>query len=127
MSNNRMTKNEIVQEIAAELPSGVTPRKIVTHVLERLSDMAYGEIADGRDFAVPGILTISYRYTAPRKKGDVYVGFGGEETVAESARPARLGISKSINREILQAAKKNIADPKSAMFKSIAKRKGGSK
>ena len=60
------------------------------NVLTALGEIAADEIKQGEDFSIPGVARVSFGYTSPRKKGEVYVGFGGEEVKADKARPEKI-------------------------------------
>lgn len=78
-------------QIAAELEErGVGRKNQLNAVLTALADIAQEEIEAGEGFTLPGVVKVDFAYTSPRtkgseyKKGDIYVGFGGEEKVAEA-------------------------------------------
>lgn len=87
-----LSKNELAQ--AVEELTGVKP-KLSKNVMDALAQIAEEEISDGYDFSMPGICRISWRYTAPRtkgqmyKKGETYTGFGGVEQTAAADSKAR--------------------------------------
>ena len=87
-----LTKNEIAREV--EDITGIKPG-LTKSVIDALATLAAEEVQAGNDFSLPGLVRISYRYTAPRKKGasykkgETYVGFGGIEQTAEADSKAR--------------------------------------
>jgi hypothetical protein len=87
-----LTKMEIARELEAE---GLGRARQIANILDGLANLAASEIGQGEDFTVPGIVKVAYTYTPAVKKGerflkgDTYVGFGGEEKVAEADSPAR--------------------------------------
>jgi nucleoid DNA-binding protein len=113
-----MTKNELVVEMSEELGYG---RGDIRSMLDLLAEIAVDEIEQGNDFVVPGVVRLTYRYTKPRRKGDKYTGFGGEEVVAKEARPARVRLSVNAVKDIKVVA---ATDTKSKAGKAVAKAKG---
>ena len=87
-----LTKNEIAREI--EAITGVKPT-LAKNVLDALAQLAEEEIAAGEDFTIPGVVKLSFRYTAPQKKGERWkkgeevVGFGGIASVKDADSPPR--------------------------------------
>src|SRR5262245_40151546 len=118
MPSTAMTKNELVSEIAEEFNYS---KQQIREILDMLAEIAVDEIGDGNDFVVPGIVRLTYNYTKPRKKGDKYTGFGGEEIIAKEARPARVKLSVRAVREIKSVA---ATDTKSKAGKAVASAKG---
>lgn len=118
MPSTAMTKNELINEMSDELGYG---KGDIRSMLELLAEIAVDEIAEGNDFVVPGVVRMTYRYTKPRKKGDKYTGFGGEELVAEANRPARVKLSVLAVKDIKQVA---ATDVKSKAGKAVAAAKG---
>lgn len=120
-----LTKNELAQRIAE---TGAGGRTQVKNVLDALAEVVAEEVEAGNGITVPGVVAIKYRYTAPRKKGemyrkgDTYTGFGGVEQVAEADSKARkqsiklnaapatplkkLGKDPSVQKRALKKAKK---------------------
>jgi nucleoid DNA-binding protein len=104
-----LTKNELAAAVEARLPYEINSREIKL-MFDALADVAEEEIARGEDFSIPGVARISWSYTSPRAKGDLYkkgeqyVGFGGQELVAEAdskERKAAVKLRASItNRAI---------------------------
>lgn len=94
-----LTKSELAYEVAemADISSAEARKAI-----DAIAEIAQDEIAQGEDFSLPGLVKISYRYTAPRnkgemyKKGETYVGFGGVEQVAEADSKARAATIKLV-------------------------------
>lgn len=105
LSKSQLTK-ELVATVAEELHnqfnlklSEAQARKYadtaVKVTLAEMEGIAEDEISQGNDFTVPGICRISW--SASRavkkgekyKKGETYVGFGGEEKTAEADSPAK--------------------------------------
>jgi nucleoid DNA-binding protein len=130
-----LTKNDIAREVEAD--TGLKPN-LVKRVIDSIADIAADEISQGNDFTLPGLVRISYRYTAPRKKGEsyrkgeTYVGFGGVEQTAEADSKARAAkiklvatpatpVKKHMPKSSDQAAQS--AFLKSKVGKAIAKRK----
>jgi nucleoid DNA-binding protein len=87
-----LTKTELAA--AVEELTGVKPG-LVKNVIDALAQICEEEIAEGYDFSLPGVAKISWRYTVPRakgemyKKGETYTGFGGVEQTAEADSKAR--------------------------------------
>jgi nucleoid DNA-binding protein len=87
-----LTKHQLAQAIA---DTGAGGKNQVIHVLNALAEIAESEIARGEGITIPGVATVKYRYTSPRKKGqmyrkgETYTGFGGVEQVAEEDSKAR--------------------------------------
>jgi len=61
-----LTKNDIAQEI--EEMTGVKPN-LVKNVMDAMAEIAADEVANGEDFAIPGIARIVWRYRKPQAKG----------------------------------------------------------
>jgi nucleoid DNA-binding protein len=122
-----LSKTELAQ--AVEELTGVKPG-LSKSVMDALAQIAEEEISDGYDFSLPGICKISWRYTAPRvkgqmyKKGETYIGFGGVEQTAavdSKARKAAVRLMATPATAIKRVAPKKL-DPKgqSAFLKSKA-------
>lgn len=82
-----LSKGQIAQELEN---MGVGKKRQMMSVLSALAEIAADEIAAGEDFSLPGVARVSYGYTTPRKKGEEYVGFGGEVVKADKARPEKI-------------------------------------
>ena len=118
MPSTAMTKNELVSEMADELELG---KQQVREMIDLLAEIAVDEVGQGNDFVVPGIVRLTYNYTKPRKKGDKYTGFGGEQIVADANRPARVKLSARLVRDVKVVA---ATDTKSKAGKAVAAAKG---
>jgi len=87
-----MTKMEIADELAG---NGLGGKRQIASILDGLAELAADEIGQGEDFTVPGIVRLTYTYRPAAKKGErfkkgeTYVGFGGQEVTAETDSPAR--------------------------------------
>lgn len=87
-----LTKHELALEVAEM--ADISPREAKA-VFDSIAEIAQDEIAAGEDFSMPGLVRFTYKYTAPRKKGEMYkkgetyVGFGGVEQTAEADSKAR--------------------------------------
>lgn len=87
-----LTKNELADRIAA---TGAGHRNQVKRILDGLAEVVEEELNKGESITVPGVVKLNWRYTSPRKKGEMYrkgetyIGFGGAETVAEADSKAR--------------------------------------
>jgi len=85
-----LTKNDIAQEI--EEMTGVKPN-LVKNVMDAMAEIAADEVANGEDFAIPGIERIVWRYRKPQakgarwKKGEEVQGFGGIVQTKDSDSP----------------------------------------
>jgi nucleoid DNA-binding protein len=119
-----LSKNEIAKEV--ENITGVKPN-LVKNVLDALSTLAEEQLEKGQGFTVPGVATIKWAYTSPRKKGemykkgDTYIGFGGVETVAEADSKAR---KQSVKLRAAPApALKRVGKAPAAQKKAIAQAK----
>lgn len=117
-----LSKSQIAEAVSEKL-TGFTKRE-VGDVLNALADVASEEIALGEDFQVPGVAKIAFRYTKPRKKGDKYTGFGGQEMIADANRPAKVRMAATPNGKLKSSVKEAIANPRSSVFKAVAKAKG---
>jgi hypothetical protein len=116
-----LTKNQLAQEIQDVLSEdGVTiPLRNIKEALDGLSVVAHEQIEAGEDFTVPGVCKIAYAYTVPRKKGEKYIGFGGEEVVADKARPEKIRIRASAVGSI----KKLLPNKGTKPYKNVVGRK----
>ena len=119
-----LTKNELAERIAA---TGAGGKQQVKHVLDALADVVMEEVSKGEGVTIPGVATLRWKYTSPRKKGDqylkgeTYVGFGGVEVVAEADSKAR---KQSIKLTGAPApALKRLGKETSPQKKAIAKAK----
>lgn len=112
-----LTKGQIAQALE---DAGVGKKKQMMNVLTTLADIAAEEIEKGEDFSLPGICRVSYGYTSPRKKGEVYVGFGGEEVKADKARPEKIRIRASAAGSL----KKLLPNKGTKAYKAVVARKG---
>ena len=87
-----LTKNELADRIAA---TGAGGRQQVKRILDALGDVVAEEISAGNSVSVPGVAALKFRYTAARKKGELYrkgeekTGFGGNKEIAEEDSKAR--------------------------------------
>jgi nucleoid DNA-binding protein len=119
-----LTKSQIVERIASD---GVAGKHLVKNVLDALAELAAEEISRGENFTIPGVVNIKWRYTTPRKKGelykkgDTYTGFGGVEQVAEEDSKARKQSIK-LKANLTSTAAKAGKEP-SAQRKAINKAK----
>jgi len=104
-----LTKTQIADEIHANTGIG---KNLIKRVLDDLAELAEDELSDGNDFTVPGVCRLKWRYTKAfkkgekRKKGEVYVGFGGEEKTAETdspATPAKVALRASVTGRAARA------------------------
>ena len=111
-----LNKGQIAQELENR---GIGKKRQMMNVLSELAEIAADEIEAGEDFTVPGICKVSYGYTAPRKKGEEYVGFGGEMVKADKARPEKIRIRASA----AGALKKLLPNKGSKAYKNVVGRK----
>ena len=120
-----LSKNEIARQI--ESKTGIKPN-LVKNVLDALAEVATEEVGAGQDFTVPGVARISYRYTSPRRKGelyrkgDTYTGFGGVEQTAEADSKARAEAIK-IKADAASAIKKLLPTKGTKSYKAVVARK----
>jgi len=84
-----LSKGEIAQELENR---GCGKKRQMMSVLSALGEIAAEQVTAGEDFSLPGVARVSFGYTQPRKKGEEYVGFGGEIVKAEKARPEKVKI-----------------------------------
>ena len=87
-----LTKGQIADRL---VEMGCGQKRQMMNVLSALPEIAAEEIGKGEDFSIPGVARVSYGYTTPRKKGEKYIGFGGEEVTADKARPEKIRIRAS--------------------------------
>lgn len=116
-----LSKSQIVERLVEK---GVGQKQQIKHVLDGLAEVAAEEIALGEDFQVPGVARIAFRYTKPRRKGEEYVGFGGEVMKADVARPAKVRMVATPVGSLKNSVKESLTDNKSKLFKAVAKKKG---
>lgn len=118
-----LSKSQIAEAVQEKLGDDFT-KKDVTDVLNTLAQVVSEEIALGEDVKVPGVAKITFRYTKPRRKGEKYIGFGGEEMVADANRPAKIRMTAAPDGKLKNAVKEDIGNDKSKLFKAVAKAKG---
>lgn len=111
-----LTKGQIAQELEDR---GIGKKNQMMRALTALADIAAEEVGNGEDFTVPGICRVRYAYTTPRKKGEVYIGFGGEEVKADKARPEKIRIAASAAGPL----KKLLPSKGSKAYKNVVARK----
>jgi len=111
-----LTKGQIADELVSR---GCGQKRQMMNVLSALGDIAAEEVGKGEDFSIPGVARISYGYTTPRKKGEKYIGFGGEEVTADKARPEKIRIRASAAGSI----KKLLPTKGSKAYKAVVARK----
>lgn len=116
-----LSKSQIVDRLVAE---GVGEKRQLNNVLSALAKVAAEEIALGEDFQVPGVAKVSFRYTKPRRKGEKYTGFGGQEMTADANRPAKVRMVATPAGGLKSPHKDALKDPKTKLFKAVAKNKG---
>lgn len=114
-----LSKSQLVDEIRERQETEFS-RGEVRDILDAIAAIAADEIASGEDFQIPGVCKVYHRYTKPRKKGETYIGFGGEETKAEKARPAKL----TLKANPLKAMKDVAPSLTTKGGKAVAARKG---
>lgn len=85
-----MTFNEVTAEIEAR--TGIK-RNLSRRVLKELGAIIQEKVPQGEKVSVPGVVTIGFGYTPPRRKGEEYAGFGGEIVQADKARPEKLRVT----------------------------------
>lgn len=85
-----LTKQQIANEI--ESRTGIKPT-LAKRVIDELGNIIQEQVVAGNDVSIKGVVRIAYRYTAPRKKGDTYTGFGGVEQTAEKNTPEKVALS----------------------------------
>jgi nucleoid DNA-binding protein len=121
-----LTKTELA--LAVEEVTGVK-KGLVKTVIDALAQIAEEEIADGYDFSMPGVARLSWKYTTPRakgemyKKGETYTGFGGVETTAEAdskARKASVRLVATPAPAVKKVAPKRDPNQQTAFLKSKA-------
>lgn len=82
-----LSKSQIAAELEAQ---GLGRKRQIMNIIDGIADLAVEEVANGEGFSIPGLVKIDWTYTKPRakgemyRKGETYVGFGGEEQVAEA-------------------------------------------
>jgi hypothetical protein len=92
-----LSKNQIAAELEER---GLGRRRQIANILDGLASLAAEEIASGQDFTVPGIVKVGWAYTSPlakgekHRKGETYVGFGGQEITAEADSKPRKASSR---------------------------------
>jgi hypothetical protein len=91
-----LSKNQIAAELEER---GLGRRRQIANILDGLASLAAEEIASGQDFTVPGIVKVGWAYTSPlakgekHRKGETYVGFGGQEITAEAdSKPRKASV-----------------------------------
>jgi nucleoid DNA-binding protein len=114
-----LTKSELVAEISDDTQ---VSKADVRKVLDDLAVLAADEVAAGEDFTIPGVGKIVWRYTKPKKKGQKYPGFGGEEKVAEKNTPAKLWLAATAHGSLKKIGKATTLSSKAG--KNVAARKG---
>lgn len=94
-----------VSELAERLSDrDLGGKQQIKNIINGLVEEVTSEADKGENVTIPGLLKINWRYSAARKKGDMYrkgeekTGFGGNVSVAEEDSPARkqsikLGVS----------------------------------
>lgn len=118
-----LSKSQIAEAVQGKLGDDFTKRD-VAQVLGALAEVAAEEIALGEDFQVPGVARVQFRYTKPRRKGEKYIGFGGEEMTADTNRPAKVRMVATPAGSLKTPHKEAVKDPKSKLFKAVTKNKG---
>jgi nucleoid DNA-binding protein len=120
-----LTKYQLAQIITDE--TGIK-KNLVVRVLNEVAVIAAEELEDGEDFRVPGVISIAWRYTPPKKKGERWKKgdertnrFTGEVTLAESDSPpvkARISVSKTLLKNVKAATPLRGADNQAEFAKT---------
>lgn len=124
-----LSKREIAEELYDELnvSTGLSKTQI-TRVLDGLAALAADEIANGEDFAVPGIVVLRWKYIPALakgekfKKGDEVIGFGGVARIADADSPPR---KQSVKLQAATNTAINRLKPKKATMGSFMKTRTG--
>jgi hypothetical protein len=111
-----LTKGQIAERLEEK---GVGKKNQMMRVLSALAEIAAEEVGSGEDFSIPGVARVRYGYTTPRKKGEEYVGFGGEIVKADKARPEKIRIAASAAGPL----KKLLPSKGSKAYKNVVARK----
>jgi nucleoid DNA-binding protein len=94
-----------VSELAERLAErDLGGKQQIRNIIAGLIEEVASEVDKGENVTIPGLLKINWRYSAARKKGEMYrkgeerTGFGGVVSIAEEDSPARkqsikLGVS----------------------------------
>lgn len=85
-----LSRSQIATKI--EERCGIKPN-LSMRIMKELGEVIAEHVKSGEDITVPGVVRISYGYTPARKKGDKYIGFGGEEKTVEKATPEKIRLS----------------------------------
>jgi len=104
----KLTKSELINELAAHVPESSSARKIAAAVLEGLSDVMGRSVAPGGvgEFTLPGVIKVTTRKKPAVKKGTLVRNPATGEMMPSPGRPAAMQVRARVLSKLKQAAQK---------------------
>ncbi len=111
MSNpikKKLTKSELINELAEYVPESTSARKIAAGVLEGLNDIMSRSVAPRGlgEFMLPGMLKIVTKKRAAVKPGTLVRNPATGEMMKSPGRPASMQVKARVLSKLKQAAQK---------------------
>jgi nucleoid DNA-binding protein len=104
----RLSKSELIAELAHYVPGDGSPRKIAAAVLEGLGDIMGRSIAPRGtgEFVLPGVLKVVTRKRPAVKAGTLVRNPATGEMIQSPGRPASMQVKVRVLSKLKQAAQK---------------------
>lgn len=104
----KMTKSQLINELAEYVPESTSARKIAAGVLDGLADIMGRSVAPRGvgEFTLPGMLKITTRKKPAVKKGTLVRNPATGEMIPSQGRPASMQVKARVLSKLKQSAQK---------------------
>ena len=104
----KMTKSQLINELAEYVPETTSARKIAAAVLDGLGDVMGRSVSPkgAGEFTLPGMLKITTRKKPAVKKGTLVRNPATGEMIPSQGRPASMQVKARVLSKLKQAAQK---------------------
>lgn len=104
----KMTKSELINELAEYVPESTSARKIAAGVLEGLADVMARSVSPKGvgEFTLPGVIKVTTRKKPAVKKGTLVRNPATGEMIPSQGRPASMQVKARVLSKLKQAAQK---------------------